>query len=208
MLNQEATLRVDVDLQWSAWEWIDMLTAINEIYSDFAVIIIMDKLTYGLNIGRPEFQTSSFAIQNRTETLKNIVLSNNSISGDFIEYDDFTLEKRLKIPISSLSLSAIQYGSPGKIDFLGLGRAAEAVQKLVSDIFAFVHNKPKREKERLENLELAIKIAQENGVPEDEVKDMVRHTLRRSGYRIAKYVERKQLPKPPSLIPLQLPEKK
>ena len=208
MVQEQAVLRFQVDGRWYVHEWTDMMSVVDDFYSDLALIDLIDELTSGLATKREKFPELEVAISKRIRELKEVVLSDENKSRDLLSSDEFRLEAALEMAKAQpLLLARIHYESPGEFDLLGLGKIANAVQKLFSDIFKYLGDAKKREREGLENLKFAVEISRENGLSEEEIRKMIRHGLRKNGHRVAKYRDSKRLPKPPKLILLPSPEK-
>jgi len=195
MADDLKVLHVFIDGRWSVRDWTEMLDAIDDAYSAFALIHLIGDLAGR----RDQVGAEPFSIDMRIARLKEVLLADEPSSvREFVQADPFLLERSLDLyPVPRLEMLAAHYGSEGGWDLLGLGKALESVQKFFANTMDFIARRPERKRQELENLEKAFELGKRAGLSDEELAKMLRSKYRRLGYEIDKALDQKRLPKAP-----------
>jgi hypothetical protein len=191
-------LRLEFEGEWWAFELATLIAGIDEIYADLALLDVVERLA-PLIESKPQ---EGILFRSRIDMLLAVVADSSSRSGQFLREDEFALEEKNAIerPIP-LQLLRINYGSDGGVDFLGVGRLAEAVASVFNGLLEHIRGAPDREAARLKVIERKLEMAKKAGMSERQIEGYARELLSKHDRQFRKLIESQRIKKPVKLLP-------
>jgi hypothetical protein len=194
-------LRIEVDGQWYAHEWSELISATAEMYSTATLLYLLNDLQSHVK-DHPHLNTH---IADRIKTVSSLLFEDDQEKiFSFLEVTDFSIEsKELKIDVpQNIEVLRIEFGSPGDIDFLGIGKIVHAVSQAYQKTLDFIAGKGPRQADCLHRIETIIKLAKEKGgLSDEEIEKLTVELLAECNKKFRNFMKRRKLKKPPTERP-------
>lgn len=165
-------LTVSISGDWYANDMAELVTTIDEHYSDLVLLYMMLDLQ-----SRKESSSvdESIPINVMLTQIEDVLFGEQEHSRYLISETDWLKPFQLKV-------LRISYGSDGGWDFLGMGKAIKEAFRLLQGILTFVGDRELRREKCLENAERAIALARAAGASPEAIGKMTQKTMRRCGF--------------------------
>lgn len=200
-MSEFQIMRLPVTGEWWAFEMSELIEAVDELYSDVALMILEGRL----NQTALTHPNDSLLLRARADLLRSVGLKGNRNASDFLRNDPFEIEGSYNFgSIAPLQIISVKYGSDGSFDFLGIGKICEAVASMYNKTIDFIAGKPEREGETLENIKAKLAIAKASGLSDEEVQAYGRELLSKHDRKFRRIIgpnKPERLPKPMILLP-------
>ena len=207
MAQELAVLRVYIDHKWTAYELAELISDLDELYSDFAVLEMIRQLVEKKTL--VSNAQESILINYRLSELETAIDLDGG-SRELLGTENKTdSELGIEKP-PLLEVIKLQYGSEGALDFLGGLNPLNALRDIIIHWISTPEQRGKgaklKEEARalgIKNLNDAIDSMRSQGVPEPVIQITYNRGMRKLGYKLPKYFDEKKMPRLPELAPAQ-----
>lgn len=174
--TQNKILRINIDGNWNASDFINLFESLSLLYQLFTEL---DKIDYietqvykkyqvsQINKNLINLNGSLYKKLNFDDTYKNFEIFDNKINLRMLILRAHKLEK------SDLKIKQISYASPGFSDVVGLGKIIENMMDLIKHYVPNKNQKLINEKLELDIIEKKIEILKSIGYPEKEIQKFI-----------------------------------